>query len=663
MLDIDTIDVDLASGADVVLDSWRSGWTIPEPITLSDWADRYRKLPKEGSSESGDWYTSRMPFLREIMDCLHRESTIREITIKKSTQVGGTEIGINWLGYIIHHAPASVMYVLPTIDTARKFSEQRLTPAINLMPVLQERIPPARSRDSGNTVLMKKFPGGMLVLSGANSSASLASMPIMYLILDELSKYPTDLDEQGGAEQQALRRTSSYIRRKILRISSATIKDACAISSAYDAGDQSHYHVPCPHCDHCQVLVIDQLTEDGQYLCIHCGTLISEHHKTRMLERGEWRATFPERSASHRSFHIWSAYAAIGLGYTWQEIADMRTEARKDPAKQVVFVNTILGEAYEGASQRVEANDLQQRVGKWVRRTIPRGGFILTAGVDVQVNRFAVQIVAWGRNEQAFIVDYVELPADPTRKEDWAILWEFLAQPIVNAHGISLNISAAAVDSGNWTQEVYNAVRPRQSQGVMAIKGSKDPTKPIIGRASKEEVDKRGRTQRHGVKLWMIGVNSAKSTLVQRLLGDTEREEDNQLIHFPADLPEDYFAMLTAERFDLQAKRWVKKSGARNEALDTFVYAYAAALSPSIRIHVKREADWAAIEAKLEPGNGDLFSAPPRAVPATPPPMSATAPTLRPQPAVQTSEAPRGTPSPAPAGHNPFASPDWLTRR
>jgi len=661
MFDAHPLDVVLTDGNEIVCGSWSRGWTMPEPITLSDWADRYRKLPKEGSSEAGDWYTSRMPFLREIMDCLHRESRVREITLKKSTQVGGTEVGINWLGYIIEHAPAPVMYVLPTIDIARKFSEQRLTPAINLMPVLQERIPPARSRDGGNTTLMKRFPGGVLVLSGANSSASLASMPMMYLILDELSKYPTNLDDQGGAEQQALARTSSFTRRKILRISSCTIKDACAISTAFDAGDQSYLYLPCPHCAHKQVLVIDQLTDDGQFVCIHCGKLVEEHHKTRMLEAGEWIAKHPERSHFHRSFAIWSAFAAVGLGYTWREIAAMRVETRKDPAKEVVFVNTILGEAYEGASQKVEANDAQQRAAKWLRRTVPRGGFILTAGVDVQVNRFAVITIAWGRNEQAFVVDYVELPADPTRKEDWDILWDFLAEPVINAAGITLHISAVAVDSGNWTQEVYNAVRPRQSQGVMAIKGSKDAARPIIGRASKQEVDKSGRIQRRGVNLWIIGVNSAKTTLMQRLLGDTDREEENRLIHFPADLPDDFYTMLTAERFDLTAKRWLKKQGARNEALDTFVYAYAAALSPSVRIHVKREADWAALEAKLEPPTDDLFTAPVGREEKKGPDKGL-------QIDVQTSAVPRETAdrsasSPAPRTNNPFASSDWLDRR
>jgi phage terminase large subunit GpA-like protein len=652
------IDVDLVAGADVVAESWQRGWTAPEPMTLSTWADRYRKLPKEGASEPGDWYTSRTPLLREPMDGLSLDSPVRETTIKKSTQVGGTEIGINWLGYIIEHVPGPTMYVLPTIDTARKFSEQRLTPAINLMPVLRERIPPGRSRDSANTTLLKKFPAGMLVLSGANSAASLASLPIKYLVLDELSKYPLDLDDQGSAEVQAIRRTSSFVRRKILRISSPTVKDACAISQSYEAGDQSEAHLPCPLCTERFVLHIDQLTDDGLFVCPHCGGLIAEHHKPAMLAGALWIPRYPERSKKHRSFALWAAHASIGLGYTWQEIADMRAEARKDPAKMVTFVNTILGEAYEGESQKVDAHELSERCGKWVRRTVPRGALIVTAGVDVQANRFAVQLVAWGRNERAYILDYVELPADPTRQEDWEILWEFLAQPIINAAGLPLRISAVAVDSGNWTQEVYNAVRPQQTQGVMAIKGSKDPTKPVIGRASKQEVDRTGRTNRRGVQLWMVGVNAAKSTLMQRLMGDAGHDDDARLIHFPADLPEDYYTMLTAERFDLTVKRWIKKQGARNEALDTLVYAYAAALSPLVRIHVKREADWTVLEAMLEPPTNDLFSMPVVTSPQAPFSHTEVLPTM----VDNELQVPNGM---ARSTHvaSPFASDDWLSRR
>lgn len=643
-------DVALADGYAVASGSWSRGWTTPPPIDVSAWADAHRMLPREGAAEPGRWRTARTPYLREIMDCLSAESSVREITIRKSTQVGGTEVGLNWLGYLIEHNPGPTMYVLPTLDVARKFSEHRFSPMVDLMPALRKRLGPATSRTSGNTLLSKRFPAGMLIFSGANSANSLATMPIKNLVLDERSKYPRDLDGQGTAEEQAIRRTSTFVRRKVLSISSPTIKDACSIDTAYEAGDQSQYHLPCPHCAQLQVLHIDQITDDGQYLCSHCGQLIEEHHKPRMLAAGQWIARHPERSAQHRSFTLWAAYAPIGLGYTWRDIAELRAAARKDPALMPTFVNTVLGESYEGASQKVEQAELKKRAGKWVCRTIPRGLLVLTAGVDVQVNRFAVQIVAWGRNERCGIVDYIELPADPTRKEDWSILWDYLAQPIPNAAGIPLRISAACVDSGNWTQEVYNAVRPLQAQGVMAIKGSKDAARPVIGRASKKESDSRGRTARRGVNLWLIGVNSAKTTLMQRLLGDTDREEEHQLIHFPGDLTDDYYAMLTAERFDLAAKRWVKKPGVRNESLDTLVYAYAAALSPTVRIHMRREADWAALEAKLEPPSGDLFVA--RPAPAVEAPTSAIR--SLPAPAV-----PRATAEPP---SNPFASSEWLAR-
>jgi len=658
MFDAHPHDVDLASGIDVACGSWARGWSKPDPITLSDWADKYRILPREGAAEPGPWRTDRAPYLREIMDCLSAESPVREVTIRKSTQVGGTEVGINWLSYIVEHCPGPTMYVLPTLDMARKFSEHRFAPIIELMPCLRERIGPATSRTSGNTLLSKKFPAGMILFSGANSANSLATMPIKNLVLDESSKYPGDLDDQGSAEEQAIRRTSTFARRKILRISSPTVKDACAIDRSYDAGDQSQLWLPCPHCAREQVLHIDQITDDGRYLCIGCGQLIEEHHKTRMLAAGRWVARRPERSAYHRSFTVWAAYASIGLGYTWQEIADMRAAARKDASLLPTFTNTILGESYEGASQKVESAELVKRAGKWMRRSIPRGGFIITAGVDVQVNRFAVQLVAWGRNEQAWIIDYVELPADPTRREDWDILWDYLAKPVPNACGIPLRVTAGCIDSGNWTQEVYTAVRPMQAQGYMAIKGSKDAARPIIGRASKQDADKRGRTVRKGINLWLIGVNTAKTTLMQRLLGDADREDEEQrLIHFPGDLAEDYYTMLTAERFDLAAKRWVKKSGVRNESLDTLVYAYAAALSPQVRIHLKRDADWAALEAKLEPGTDDLFVV--RQTPKAPAEETQAAPVKT---AVQTSAVdPRGTPAlPRP---NPFASADWMTRR
>jgi len=588
--------------------AWAEGIRPTPPMLPSDWADQHRMLPRQSAAEPGQWRTERTPYLREIMDCLADTSTIREVTLRKSTQVGGTEVGINWVGYIIDHIPAPVMYVMPTIDMATKWSKQRLAPIVEIMPVLRNKIAPARSRDSGNTTLLKEFPHGMLIISGANSAASLASLPVRFLILDELDKYPDDLDDQGSAQDQAERRTSSFTRRKILRISSPTVKDHSAIDREFERGDQRFYHVPCPHCGHMQTLEIENLQDDGTFVCATgCGAVIHEHHKTQMLAFGRWAPKQPGREA--RSYHIWAAYAALGLGYTWREIAAMRTEARADPEKMVVFTNTVLGESYEGLSQRVEADDLSKRAGKWNARTIPRGCLALTCGIDVQHNRFALMLCGWGRAERCWILDYVELTGDPTKPEDWAQVDEYLSQSFVNACGISLRITSACIDSGNWTHDVYRFVRPLQARGIMAVKGMSTGGKPVIGRASQVDVNWRGKTQRHGVQLWAVGTDTAKQALIQRLIADADAEPDTQRILFPADLPADCYIQLTAERFDLVAKRWVKKKGMRNEALDCLVYAYAAAVSPRLRVHVLREQDWAALERIYEPDQTDLFAA------------------------------------------------------
>lgn len=661
-------DVELADGAVLARDAWQRGCTPPDILTVSEYADAHRKLPSESSAEPGNWRTSRTPYARAIMDDLSVHSPVTEVNLKKATQVAGTEIAINFVDYIIDHAPGPAMYVLPTLGIAREFSDTRIQPMIDLMPTLRGKIGSKRSRDSGNTTLLKKFPAGFIVFSGANSANSLASRPVRYLVLDELSKYPGDLDEQGHAQVQAERRTSSFTtRKKIFRVSSPTIKDACAITAEFERGDQRQYHVPCPHCRQLQVLHIDQLTDDGQFVCVHCGKLIEESYKDWMLrEKGhsddglaEWIAKFPGRPV--HSYALWSAYAPIGLGYTWKEIAAMRREANTDPDKKVTFVNTILGEAYEGASQRIEASEVEQRAEKWQRRTIPRGCLLLIGAVDVQANRFSLAIWGFGRGEACWLIDTVELSGDPTRKEDWAVVDVYFDSPLANHCDIPMRPSLVAVDSGNWTKEVYDYVRTRQQRGFYAIKGMQKQDHPLIARPRKEDTTRRGNADRHGVRRWNIGVTIAKNTLMHRLIKDGELQDadiERRRFHFPQDLESDFYKQLTAERYDLTARRWLKPAGARNEELDKLVYAYAMACSPMVRLNMLRDADWCALEAKLEPPVNDLFAAPG---------AREAAQAALTDPSTPAPEAiPRGTnPSPArptaPAARA-FASDDWSSR-
>lgn len=256
---------------------------------------------------------------------------------------------------------------------------------------------------------------------------------------------------------------------------------------------------------------------------------------------------------------------------------------------------------------RCEPGCRSPRAEDWPRRTIPEGCLLLTCGIDVQHNRWAVRIEGWGRNDQSWCIDYVEIPGDPTREEDWADLDAIVFAPITNHFGVELRPCMIAVDSGNWTHEVYRWVRKHPSRNVIAIKGSNQPNKPVINRPTAQDVNVRGQSMRHGVQLWNVGVNTAKDTLFARLTGDAGVDAAERRCHFPADMTPDFYEQHGAERYDMARKRWVKRPGARNEAWDCWVYAYAAACHPLVRVYAKREADWAALETKIEPRVVDIF--------------------------------------------------------
>ncbi|HFB98050.1 MAG TPA: phage terminase large subunit family protein, partial [Bryobacterales bacterium] len=297
------------SAAEIYNEAFDQGLRPDPPLTVSEWADKHRRLSARASSEPGPWRTARTPYLREIMDALSPASPIERVVFMKGAQVGATETGNNMIGYVIHHAPGPMLAVLPTVEMAKRNSRQRIDPLIEESEVLKGRVRPARSRDSGNTVLAKEFPGGILVMTGANSAVGLRSMPVRYLFLDEVDGYPGDVDGEGDPVALAEARTRTFSRRKIYVVSTPTIKGVSRIEREYEASDQRRYFVPCPHCGHMQWLQFERLRwekgepETAHYLCENCETPIEEHHKTAMLENGEWRATAVAEDANVAGFH------------------------------------------------------------------------------------------------------------------------------------------------------------------------------------------------------------------------------------------------------------------------------------------------------------------------------------------------------------------------
>ena len=229
----------------VVESVWRRG-LAPDPIlTVDAWADRYRMLSSVTSSEPGRWMTSRTPYLREVMHALSPVSRAERVVVMAGAQLGKTEAGLNWLGFVIHQAPGPMLLVQPTLEAVKRVSKQRIDALIEATPELAERVQDPRSRDSGNTLLMKEFPGGVLIMTGANSGVGLRSMPVRYLFLDEVDAYPGDAGGEGDPVMLAIERTVTFPRRKIYLCSTPTIKGASRIEAAYRESDQRVYEVPC----------------------------------------------------------------------------------------------------------------------------------------------------------------------------------------------------------------------------------------------------------------------------------------------------------------------------------------------------------------------------------------------------------------------------------
>ncbi|EYC51709.1 hypothetical protein AZ34_11910 [Hylemonella gracilis str. Niagara R] len=621
--------MNLSDGYTAIMEAAASAWARPEKLWVSDWADKYRVVPSKSTSVRGPWRTSLTPYAAEPMNELSSLSRTQEVVIMAASQVMKTEVLLNWVFETIDQDPAPMLVVQPTEKAVKDFVTQRLDAAITVMPRIAEKVPSARRRDSGNTMTEKNFPGGVLYLGWSNSASEMASKPIKKLALDEVDRYPISVKDEGSPVKLAEQRTANFPRRKILKTSTPKRKGESVIADEYEASSQAQYWVPCPHCEGMQVLEFPNLrwkktkdpgtgknihwTDTAAYVCQHCGAEIEERFKPQMLARGEWRHRHPDRAK--RGYHINGLYSPVGLGFTWAERAQKFVEAKADPAKLQTFVNLHLGEPFEDHSDAVQASALQQRAEAYPLRTLLPGYLVLTLGVDVQRDRFAFHLVAWGRGERCHTVDYTEIPADTTREEEWERITEYRRKPVRNAFGVDLRVSMTAVDSGDGVtvHEAYKYGRKYRHDDVIIIKGASTQNRPILGRPTKQDVkNERGAMDRNGVDLWLVGSDTAKSALFARLDGDALREDKAEwLVRFSSELPPSFFEGIVSEYYDNDLGRWVKRNGKRNEPLDTWNYAYAAAHHPRIEIHKARSADWDELERLLEPRVHDMFTAAP----------------------------------------------------
>ena len=608
-------------GAAEIERAWREGLTPDPLLTVSEWSDRHRMLSSKASAEPGRWRTSRTPYLKAIMDCLSPTSPVERVVFMKAAQLGATEMGSNWIGYVIHHAPGPMMAVWPTVDMAKRNSKQRIDPLIEESAALSALIAPARSRDSGNTILAKEFRGGVLVMTGANSAVGLRSMPVRYLFLDEVDGYPRDVEGEGDAISLAEARTRTFARRKIFIVSTPTISGVSAIEREYEASDQRRYFVPCPHCAHRQWLRFEQLRwdkgapETAAYLCESCDSSIAEHHKTWMLEHGEWRSMLPDGDAKGpiktAGFHLSSLYSPVGWRSWRDTAAAWESAVSKESGSAAAiktFKNTELGETWVEEGEAPDWQRLVERREDYRIGSIPNGGLLLVGGADVQKDRIEASVWAFGRGKESWLVEHRVLMGDTARDTVWKRLAELIAETWTHESGAALPLARFALDTGFATQEAYSFVRACRDPRLMPVKGAARGA-ALIGTPTAVDLSQGGKKLRRGIKVFSVAVGIAKLEFYNNLRKAADVAEDDITTSFPAGfvhLPKidaEFIQQLCAEQLITRRDRngfaireW-QKMRERNEALDCYVYARAAASAAGLDRFVERH--WRELERHL----------------------------------------------------------------
>lgn len=554
----------------------------PPELTLSQWADRYRMLSAESSAEPGRWHTDKAPYQREIMDAIG-DAHIRRVVIMCAAQLGKTELLLNILGYFMAYAPAPILVMQPTLDMGQTFSKDRLAPMIRDTPVLRGLVD-VKSRYAGNTILKKNFPGGHITIVGANSATGLASRPIKVLLADEVDRYPGSAGTEGDPLSLAQKRQTTFWDKKTVMVSTPVIKGHSRIETEYNQSTREEWNVPCPECGHYQPFVWanlifdpDDLQKEIVYKCERCGCVANEYRWKQQSQQGRFVAENP--GAETRGFHL-NTLASTFCG--WKEIVQKFIVAKEqldqgNPEGMKVWVNTELGETWEERGEQVEDTELFNRR-EIYNAVVPEEVLVLTAGVDVQDDRFEVEIVGWGVGKESWGIRYQKIYGDMLKEQVWEDLDAFLQTVWCKKDGTALRIISCCIDSGgHHTDQVYRFTKERYERGVWAIKGKGGAEVPYI----------RNPTTNNRVKtpLFIIGVDAGKVLLYQRLRHNTKGPN---YCHFPANeeagYDETYFKGLTSEKMVVRFRKgrsvtvWELKDSKykRNEPLDLRNYATAA---------------------------------------------------------------------------------------
>jgi len=626
-------------GYQAVCDAMARGFEPDPNLSVDAWSDLYMVIPKStGSNEAGPYRTARTPHAREVMRWLSDDHPCKRVALMGASQMLKTQVGINWLGCSIHQSPANFLWLVPT-GKLHKRAAARIDKTIAAVPQLRERVAKPNSRDATNNNDIKEYVGGALYIATAGAAANLSELAVRRVLFDEIDRAKENVGGEGDPSDLAETRQTTFERnRKAYYPSSPTIEGESPIDTLYRRGTQREALAECIHCGHAQPLDFFNLlrSEDGRralYPCSECGGLHEEGDKTRMFSKGLWSDGQAGDGETESG-----TISAMFLPYGWipwislmrqYDLAKAKKEDGSDEA-MIVFYNTRLARVWGRTKETTRYDELQQRAEDYRLGTVPGGGLMLTAAIDVQTYRLEFMTIAWGEGMEAWVVDYQVINGSPAEAETWQRADELLRGRYRHASGRMLTISAAFVDSGgSHTQDVYNYTAQLRRRRVFAIKGHSRPNRPILSsKPTMVDINWRGKVSKRGAELWFVGADTGKDYLQARW----KRISGAGAVHFSTDLPESFYKGLTAEyrtygyKLGRRVSWWEQKKGEANEPLDLMNYNLAAAYM--LGLHKRNEHSWRMLrDAKaLQPAEvGELAHGA-----GTPPTGNQTAPAPQP---------------------------------
>lgn len=640
--------------ANKVIKGALAGFRVEPPMRLSVWAAKYFYLSPESSYVEGSWKA--YPYQIGILDAFGNDD-VEVVAVRKSARTGYTKMLLAASAYFTVFKKCNQAIWQPTDSDATEFVETEFNPMLRDVAPVKFMFPQLDKKHAHNKNDFKKFMGCVTYIKGGSTARNYRRISVDKVILDEIDGFDKDIDQEGSPRKLSKKRTEGATFPKQIVGSTPKLKFISEIDAAIDEADAVYkYSVPCPHCGTYQVLEfggkdkkhglkwVDKKPETAAYACIDCASLFTQAEYLSVWSRGRWVDPngnyYCTDSGKFKNYsdeiirppnsigfdNLWTIYSpqAAWVNIIKEFLSATKKAKHGDKSDLKTFINTTLGQSFEEDAEKTDATDLKKRAEDYPLKVVPKGGLILMAGIDVQKDRFEMVVWAFGRGCEMWAIDYQVIEANPSIESEWLKLDPYLLHGYTQATGGQLHIEHAALDTGgHWTHECYSYIRQhRRPENWQDLKSKQRPPKiyatkgastrglKIAGKSSLQDISRYDRVIKRGIRLYMIGTDSAKDLIFNRL---NIEEIGPGYMHLSKHFPDVFFQHMTNEvRVSKQTTKGIvsiwtpRRSGARNEALDCTVMTLFCADKMALQNKTQRE--WDLLESIIEPNQNDIFS-------------------------------------------------------